>query len=147
MSYMYVKNLSNNVPRLYFLYKLKVKSPLSLQSNSLSRFLFCGIWVFDLLHLLIILNQVRLSLTFSERPACLPFCLVTQNTLLTNHNTRFSKLAATCNVEICCVTSWEGRYRQHRFSTCNATLRDKLSENVAHITFCLDLYIILITSK
>ena len=33
----YVKNLSNNVPRLKFLYKLMVKPPFFLQSNPLSR--------------------------------------------------------------------------------------------------------------
>ena len=34
-------------------------------------------------------------------------CLLTQNTPLTNHNAGFSKWATTCNIEICCVTSWE----------------------------------------
>ena len=38
------------------------------------------------------------------------FALMTQNTPLTNRNVEFSKWAATRNIKICCMISWERRW-------------------------------------
>ena len=59
-------------------------------------------------------------------------CLLTQNTPLTNHNAGFSKWTTTCNIEICCVTSWERNCNagnnafQLAMQQCCATSRAKM---------------------
>ena len=108
-----VKNWSNYVPQRKFLYKLMVEPPLFLQSNPLSHvnLLVSFAWFWPS-------SSVDNPKTRAAIPRFLRkfsastilFALMTQNTPLTNRNVEFSKWAATRNIKICCMISWERRW-------------------------------------
>ena len=108
-----VKNWSNYVPQRKFLYKLMVEPPLFPQSNPLSHVnllvSFAWFWPSSSVDN----PQTRAAIPRFLRKfsaSTILFALMTQNTPLTNRNVEFSKWAATRNIKICCMISWERRW-------------------------------------